>query len=296
MSRQIGKHHMKKRYVSFTSEKGLTQNRAKFQIFSDTYHFLMETSWLNVVVLLAISFAGINFIFGLAYLECGDGIGNSANTSLLDSFFFSVQTFATVGYGFWYPKNNCANAIMSFEAFVQMLGTALITGLVFAKFSVTKSRVLFSNHIILSKHNKLPVLRFRIANARGNQIVEARISVTLLLNETNEEGEFIRRLHDLKLDRQTSPVFGLSWLVTHEIDSASPLWAMGGDDLKAREAQVIVSLVGIDNTSSQTLHARHLYLEKDFFWNVKFVDILGKEADGRRFIDYSKFHKLCPLP
>jgi inward rectifier potassium channel len=282
---------LNRRYISVSPQAGARQIISHRNVLKDSYHILMEASWWSVIAIMAFSFLAINLLFGFLYSLGGQhGLGNIHTNDFWENFFFSVQTFATIGYGYWYPKSTYANVIMTIEAFTQLMGTALITGLLFAKFSIPKAKVLFSHYVILTKVNGKSALRLRLANARGNQIVEAKITVTIMLNETSSEGEFMRRLYDIELDRSSTPLFALSWMVTHEINENSPLFGLNEEDFENKEVQIIVSMIGIDGSSSQTIHTRHFYGTNHIKCNARFADIFLNDEHGRRYIDFKNFH------
>ncbi|PSB01080.1 ATP-sensitive inward rectifier potassium channel 10 [Merismopedia glauca CCAP 1448/3] len=262
---------------------------------SDVYHFLLTLSWLNFLLLVSVVFLATNALFGLLYLCGGDCLANARSGSFLDSFFFSVHTIATVGYGSIYPKTDYANWIVTLESLVGIVGTAMITGLVFARFSLPTARVLFSKVAVISPYNGIPTLMFRTANERHNLIVEAQIGVTLVHNETTNEGHFMRRFYDLELVRKRSPVFALSWTVMHPIDASSPLYNATPESLQAEDAQLVISLTGIDETVSQTIHASHIFTADEILWDVRFVDILSLTENGFRRVDYRRFHDVEPV-
>jgi inward rectifier potassium channel len=197
---------------------------------------------------------------------------------------------STIGYGTMVPRTFYANVLVSIEALVGLLSLAMVTGLIFAKFSRPTSRVLFSRLAVVTRRDGMPCLMFRVANQRGNQIVEARIHVVLALTETTAEGEVIRRLHDLELSRATNALFALSWTALHPISERSPLYRVTTESLRAAEAEVIVSLTGLDESFSQTVHARHSYTVDEIVWGARFVDIISRLPNGRRRVDYTHFH------
>jgi inward rectifier potassium channel len=218
------------------------------------------------------------------------GIANAAPGSFMDAFFFSVQTMATIGYGDMHPATVYTNFLVTIEVLLGMTGLALSTGLVFARFSRPTARVMFSNVAVVVDHDGVPSLMFRAANQRSNQILEAEVAVMLLRDELSEEGVEMRRFHDMAVSRPRTPMFALSWTVIHPIDQASPLRGESRDSLARSHAQIIVSIGGIDETFSQTIHARHTYEADEIRWNHRFADILTRAEDGHRRIDYRRFH------
>ena len=258
--------------------------------FRDLYHFLLVSSWPRLLGLLAAAYAGANCLFAIAYILQSGSIENAQAGSFLDAFFFSVQTMATVGYGKMVPGTLYAEVLAASESFVGLLGLAVVTGLVFAKFSRPTARVLFSRVAVVTSRDGVPCLVFRLANQRQNQIVEAQMHVVLARNETTAEGESLRRLTDLKMVRSRHALFVLSWTAIHEIVPGSPLYGETEESLRAAEAEIIVSVTGLDDVLSQNVHARHSYVVDEIVWGARFVDILFRLPDGRRAVDYAHFH------
>lgn len=257
---------------------------------SDVYHLLMTVGWPTLLGLILLWYISLNLLFALAYLLGGDSIANARPGSFTDAFFFSVQTFATIGYGSMAPNTMYAHLLVTAEAFVGMLTAALATGLMFAKFSKPTARVLFADKAIVTKRNGVPHLMFRIANQRGNQIVEARLQAAIARWERTQEGETMRRFYDLTLVRQQNLIFALSWTAMHEINEQSPLWGCSPESLELEQAEIAVSLVGLDETMNQTVHARWSYLAREICFNHRYADIITIAADGRRVMDFREFH------
>src|SRR5205823_5396347 len=134
---------------------------------------------------------------------------------------------------------------------------------------------------VVAAQDGVPALMFRVANARGNQVVEAQLRVGMLRFETTPEGERVRRMHDLPLVRSSSMVFALSWMAIHPITPGSKLYGETAETLRAVQAEIFCSLTGLDETFSQTIHARHSYSVEEIEWGRRFVDIMGPLPDGR---------------
>lgn len=265
-------------------------------VLGDLYHVLLTMPWRRFFALLLAGYLAVNTLFALAYLAAGDALENARAGSFEDAFFFSVQTLATIGYGKMVPRTLGANALVAAEALLGMIGLAVTTGLVFARFARPTARVLFSERLVVRPFDGVPSLMFRMANARGNQIAEAHVKVVLLRDEVTAEGEPIRRSHDLVLRRAESAVFALTWTVVHPIGPGSPLHGEGAASLRGKGGDIIVSLVGLDDGLAQTVHARHSYAAEQIAWDHRFADILSTRADGARLIDYRRFHEVEPLP
>ena len=261
----------------------------------DFYLMLLVSSWPRLLALLVVVYLVTNGMFALGYVMGGDCLEGVRTGSFSDAFFFSVQTMATIGYGHWYPRTPWAHVLVTVETLTGLLGVAMVTGLTFAKFSRPTARVLFSRVAVVSTRDGVPALMFRIANQRGNQIVEAHIHVVLARNATTAEGESVRRLHDLDMVRDRHALFALSWTAIHLITADSPLHGATPESLAASESEIIVSLTGLDESFSQTVHARHSYVADEIICGARFVDILSRSPDGRRRIDYAHFHDVVPV-
>ncbi len=263
--------------------------------WGDLYHLLLTISWTKFLVSVSLTYLTLNFAFALAYLADINGIANAKPGSFLDAFSFSVQTMATIGYGAMYPRTLYIHILVTTEVFIGLLGVAMATGLMFARFSQPTARVLFSNVAVICPYNGVPTLMFRTANQRSNAIVEAQIRVTLLRPEVTPEGHSLRRLEDLKLVRSETPIFTLSWMVMHVIDETSPLYQATFESLKESNITLIIMLTGLDETVAQTMHARYYYYPENILWDMSFVDTLLRDKHGNSHINYSNFHDVMPL-
>ncbi len=261
----------------------------------DLYHTLLTASWGRLFALVAAAYVASNAVFAAGYLLLGDAIENARAGDFWDAFFFSVQTMATIGYGKMAPRTTAANALVAAEALIGLLGLALVTGLVFAKFSRPTARVLFSRVAVVRTYDGVCSLMFRVANERASQIVEAQLRVTMARNETTAEGDSVRRVHDLPLRRSSSSLFALTWTAIHPITPGSPLYGEDAASLRASETNVIASLTGLDESLSQTVHARYTYGPGQVVWNARLADVLADLPDGSRAIDYRRFHDVVPL-
>jgi inward rectifier potassium channel len=285
---------LRTRIVQIGSSKSEWLGEHSFH-WSDLYHALIVASWPKFFSILTGGYFLLNALFACAYLLGSSGIENARPGSFSDAFFFSVQTMASIGYGAMYPKTPYIHSLVTIEALIGVLGVAMATGLMFARFSRPTARALFSSIATICPYNGVPTLMFRMANQRHNSIVEAQLRVNLLRSEVTAEGHAMRRFYELPLSRQYSPIFSLSWMVMHPIDAESPLFGETLESAIAQDLQIIVTLTGLDATVSQTVHANHLYRADDLVWNRRFVDVLHFHSNGTRYIDYAHFHETEPL-
>lgn len=258
------------------------------ELLVDTYHFLIRASWPVLFGLILAAFIVMNCLFAIGYLIDG-GIENARHGSFGDAFFFSVQTMATIGYGKMAPVTTGSNILVSFEALFGLMALALVTGLVFAKFSRPSSGVRFSRCAVISEHDGVRSLMFRMANARTEEIVDAQVQVALTRTETTLEGKMILRVRDLALTRYRNPMFGLTWTAVHPITETSPFYMLKPGDLKPNSSWLVVSLTGLDGMLSQTIHARYVYGAGDIRWGARFVDLFRQEPDGSWYMDLASF-------
>ena len=260
---------------------------------NDAYHFLRTATWTRILVLFAGVFVIANIAFGTILWVGRSNVVNSRGW--LDDVWFSVQTLATIGYGYLAPADHFANTIVAIESFFGMLYMALITGLFFARFSTPSARVLFSNVAIITSFEGQRVLQFRLANERATAIVEATIHVYLTRDEKLSNGETMRRVYDLPMLRSTSPVFALSFLAMHVIDDKSPLNGATHEQLVANATNVVVTFTGIDDQLASTVHSRYLYSAGDIRFDHKYADLFRIDPDtGHRYMDLTPFHDTAP--
>ena len=260
----------------------------------DLYHNALRLSWPAFLAIGAGAFLALNVLFGALYALQPDGISDLPHGSFLDAFFFSVQTLATIGYGRWAPVSLYANTVVTFEALAATSFFALYTGLAFARFARPTSHIAFARHVVVTDFDGARVLMLRVANERGNQILEATVSVSLLRNERTAEGQFFRRLHDLSLRRSHTPVFGLTFVAMHPIDETSPLFGVDAEGLLKVEAELVIIVSGLDDTMMQTVHGRYSYDAAEILFDRRFADLFGFLPDGRLALDYRQFHETVP--
>jgi inward rectifier potassium channel len=265
-----------------------------FTRWTDFYHFVLTVPWSVFFFGVALFFFGINVVFALAYLADPGGIEHARPGNFWDAFLFSVQTIGSINYSVMSPKSIFANIVVVAEAFFGILNLAVITGVVFSRFSRPYARVLFSRVAVITDFDGTPTLMLRAANQRGNQILDANITVNFAWQQTTREGMVMRRFCELKLVRARSPLFALSWTVMHRVDEDSQLYGETPESLSEKDADLIVLLSGTDETLSETIFARHSYKPHQILWHHHFVDILSHNAKGRRVVDLTRFHATEP--
>jgi inward rectifier potassium channel len=265
-------------------------------VVQDLYHYFMTVSWTRLFATILAFFLVFDVLFGCLYDLVPGCVANLNPPGFAGAFFFSVETLATVGYGDMHPQTLYGHVVAMIEIFVGLMMLAVITGIMFARFSRPKARFMFAKLAVVRPIDGRPTLMFRAANARQNVVQEASAMLRMLRDDATPEGFRLRRIVDLPLVRSQHPVFSLGWNLMHPIDEDSPLRAESAASLAAAHAVFILSLSGTDETTGQVLMARAEYTSEAIRWNEGFQDILEVQPDGSLLFDYSKFDQVEPLP
>jgi inward rectifier potassium channel len=262
------------------------------------YHFLLTMSWKVFLSLVLLLYFLSNIVFGFVYAMIGDGA--LVDTSempmqnvFLRGFFFSVQTFATIGYGTIHPVGVVPNLLVTVESYYSLLANALITGLVFARFSRPEAKIIFSKEAVIGPYRNVSGLMFRLVNNRNNQLIELRAQVLYARFVEEKNGALVRRFDLLKLERERVSFLPLAWTVVHPIDETSPLWGCSEEDLRKNEAEILVLLSAIDETFAQSVHTRTSYKLGELKWGYRFSNMYNRtEPDEPITIDVRKLSEI----
>jgi inward rectifier potassium channel len=251
------------------------------------YQQLLTMPWLGFLGVVAVIYLACNLLFAVAFVVTGRDALLGPGADMLGgqfsrAFFFSVQTFATIGYGQIGPNGFGPNLIVTVEALVGLMFQALATGLLFARFSRPTASILFSRAALIAPYHGGTSLQFRIANRRKNQIIQLEAQVLFSAMDVDQSGARVRRYHPLPLERNKVTFFPLSWTVVHPITGDSPLHGRTSEDLARAEAEILVLLSGMDDTFAQTVHTRSSYRFDDLVWNARFVPIFERGDGGNR--------------
>lgn len=248
------------------------------------YQYLVTCSWARFMLLVAVFLVGINLLFALTYWLVGvehlQGVPDASPfKQFLYAFFFSVQTFSSVGYGAIAPRDITGGLISSVEALLGLLAFALATGLLFARFSRPTARILFSKSAIVAPYQDKTALMFRIVNQRSNVMIDLSANAIFAWVE-NVNGKRIRRFAPLTLERASIYFFPLPWTIVHPIDDTSPLWGLDHEELSKRQAEVMIIVRGFDDTFSQSVHVRNSYRFDEIEYGRRFVPIFHVDDYG----------------
>ena len=261
------------------------------------YHWLLKISWPRFLAFITITYVAINGLFAVGFLLCGpDALQSSAGyfsgQPFFRAFFFSVDTFATIGYGNIVPVGVIPNTLVTIEALLNIVGVALATGVIFARFSRPSARVIYSRNAVVAPYRGITALEFRIANARSSQLIDVQVQAILTKIERSGAST-VRRFYELELERNRVVFFPLSWTVVHPIAPGSPMFGLTHSDLVEADAELLVLLIATDETQSQTVHSRSSYEADEIVWGAKFANMLMRsESEGIVGMNLSQIHDI----
>ncbi len=260
----------------------------------DPYYLVLTISW-PVFFALAVSFyLTANLCFALAYYAVPGCINNARPGVFLDHFFFSIETLATVGYGVMSPANIYGHIVASTEIIFGLMSMAVITGLVFTRFSRPRSRLLFSRVAVVAPFERNQALMLRVVNERHGTVAEASARLSLLRRTHLPNGKTLRRFIDLRLERPSTPVISLSWSLIHVIDEQSPLWGTTAAELERDGGMLVASIKGYDESISASVVARHTYSARNVLFDQEFIDVMDELPTGEVVLDMARFHDTAP--
>lgn len=260
----------------------------------DAYQYLKNISVERLSFLLLCFYLLINVLFALLYLWCGVENLHGIDPDLspfLNAFFFSVHTFTTVGYGTLSPHGMAMNLVVTLEAFMGWVGFAIMTGVVFSRFSKPHVRILYSNNAVIVPHEGKKSLRFRLANKRNSVLLEMEARVMLMV----QDASFNRHYYNLKLEQSALYFFPLSWDIVHHIDEESPLYNVTPKELEEKRAEVLILIKGYDEAFGQTVHSRFSYRFNEILWNARFKEVYNTDAEGEVVLNLLKLHETEPV-
>ena len=246
------------------------------------YHTLLTISWPRLLTLISAFYVAVNLVFGALFWALGPQALNGTAAAMpegsyLRAFFFSVQTFGTIGYGQVGPVGLVPNLLVTAESLSGLISLALITGILFARFSRPTAAIMFSNKALIAPFGEARAFEFRITNRRSNQLIDLHARV-LFSRIRRLDGRANRDYAELTLERQSVVFFPLAWTVVHVIDENSPLHGVTPEQLTADEAEFLVLLEGTDETFSQRVHARTSYKPTEVVWNARFADMFDRKG------------------
>lgn len=258
---------------------------------ADLYYWIMEMSWAMFIALVTAVFVGVNVVFGVIYALLPGAIANAEPGSLLDGFYFSVDTLATVGYGTMSPATRIGHALAATEILIGLFFSATITGLIFARFARPRDSVMFSRIAVIGRYDGQPALMIRVASIRPRPMFDASAQVSWLERVDLPDGRTYRRLVELPLIRPRNPSLGLAWTLVHILDADSPvLAALAGDE----PFTLTASVNGLDTLLANQAQGSARYSREDVLVDHEFVDVIS-DVRGVLHLDLMKLHDALPI-
>lgn len=260
--------------------------------FSDPYHFALTIHWPAFGVCVFSVYGLITTLFAVLYVAQPGSVTNVRPGNLADAFFFSIETLATVGYGFMAPATLYGHLISSAEIIVGMAFTAIMTGLIFVRFSRPKARMVYSDTMVVTPHNGVPTLMLRVAHGRAGTLTNMTVAIDALMPRPTTEGASYRQLVSLRLTRATMPMVGLIMTVMHPIDETSPLAAYDAEKLAIDEIGFLVSIEARDPELAAVVHDIKTYRPGDVRYGARFGDAVTPAGDGTLIVDLTRISVL----
>jgi inward rectifier potassium channel len=266
---------------------------ARFDL-RDPYHFAVTLTWPVFFCAAVATMLALNIAFAGLYLLRPGAVQNLPPGDLLSAFFFSLETLATVGYGEMSPASTYGHAVAAIETVVGVAFTAIFTGLLFVRFSKPKARILFAENAVVCSHNGKPTLMVRIANGRLTMLTHAVAYIAILVLETSDEGVPFRRVVDLRLVRDSLPVFPLTWTLMHLIDEQSPLYGMTSLDLEARQVRIFVAVEARDTALANVVQDLGSFMHHQVLFGARYDDAVAVDEQGRVIADLGRISHVVP--
>ena len=262
----------------------------------DPYHVALTLSWPGFALAAFVAEVAVNVLFALLYLAQPGAIANARPGAFADAFFFSLETLATVGYGTMSPGTTYGHIVSAFEILAGMALTAVLTGLLFVRFSRPKSKILYSTHAVVAMHNGQPTLMLRLGNGRLTLLTQMKARLGILLAEETSEGQVFRRVHDLALRSAEMHVFVLTWTLMHPIDASSPLHGYDLGRLVREDVRLFLLIDGRDQSLGAQVQEVRVYGPADIVFGHRFVDAVTRDASGHTTAALTRLDRLEPDP
>lgn len=267
--------------------------------FRDTYLALILAPWPNFLIIIFASLIVINLFFTYLFILIGieNIIGISAETQLnqfLETLYFSFQTFTTVGYGQLAPSGNLMSIVAALESMTGLVSFAVVTGLIYGRFSRPSTRLLYSNNFLITPYKEGMSLQFRIANSRMSTLLELDANVNIQITE-HINGKYHRNYYPLKLELNKITFFPLNWTIVHKIDDKSPLYNLKESEILNKDLEILILIKGFDDTFGQVVHSRYSYTEDDLVWNAKFKIPYETIENGDVIFNINQIHDFDKL-
>lgn len=283
------------RFINKDGSYNLVKEGMPFIKRFSLFHDMLNLPLWKFIMVIFLFFVAINFLFTIFYFIAGpqqlEGLVTGSYWRMFrEIFYFSTQTFTTVGYGHVNPVGDGANIVSGIESLTGLLSLAIATGLIYGRFSKPQSYLLFSDHALISPFKESTALMFRFAAFKDKHAltdVEIRVNTGMLVLE-NEKSAY--KYFTLNLERTRVESMPMSWTVVHQIDENSPIYGLNEEDMKNADVELYVTLRGFDDVFSNYVQQRTSYTFNEILFRRKFVPMYRESDDGKTTI--LELHKL----
>jgi inward rectifier potassium channel len=279
--------------MKFGDAELIKTGTARFDI-RDPYTIAITVTWSSFFLLLFLIELLLNTAFAILYALDSGCLTSAKPGSFIDGFFFSIETLATVGYGTVAPANLYGHIVSAIEILCGLIFTAIITGLIFVRFSKPRPNILFADQAVIAKHNGIPTLMIRVANGRRTAMAGAAAELAVFKPTISSEGRGFRQVHELKLIRDTMPLFMLTWTVMHVINEDSPLYGLDLDTLSSADLIIALTIQARDHTAGEDVFDIRFYNATRILAGMAYQDAISFDEQGRPNADLSKISHVEP--
>ncbi len=269
--------------------------------WDNTYYHLITMPWRYFFLLIFVAYLLLNALFALAYCALGEhglqgvSVGDMYH-EYLEAYFFSTQTLTTVGYGRVNPIGLVANLLSALESFTGLLAFALISGILYGRFSRPLAKIVFSENMLVSPYQNGQAFMFRMGNVRRSELLETEVQMLVAINQPDDDGNLVRRFFPLPLEFSKVTFFSMSWTIVHAFNEQSPLYGFTEKDLLESNAEFLILVKGIDETDQQLVHARRSYVANEVVWNARFRPVIGRNQRGMALVMNGQIGEFDLLP
>jgi inward rectifier potassium channel len=276
------------RFVNKNGQANIKKRGVNFFERISWYHAMLALPRWKFLLTIFAFYIVVNFIFACIYYIAGVQylIGMNSGTEMHkfeEAFFFSAQTFTTVGYGHVSPSGFLVSAIAAFEALIGLLSLALATGLLYGRFSKPVAYLKFSHNAIIAPYKNITALMLRVAPFKNTTLTDAEAKLTLgMIMEEN--GKIVNKFFNLDLEFAKVNALTLSWTIVHPITEESPLYNFTKEDFENTKGEILVFIKAFDDMFSNTVVARSSFTFKEVIYGVKFIPMYHRNDEGNETI------------
>ncbi len=260
---------------------------------ADAWFHLMRIGWSRLALLAAVGYALTTAAFCGLFLLGGPETIEGADDAW-DVLWYSAHTLSTLGSEGMAPRTAYGHGITVLESLTGLAALAVYTAVLIARFARPTARVVFADVAVIQPRNGVPSLQIRLANERPSAILNARLTLSVLMDDVTAEGQQMRRMRDLKLIRHEVPMMALTWTAIHLLDGDSPLLGLTPENAESRLFFVFASFEGTDETFGQPVHARFRYAPDHVLFDRCYADMVEHLDDGL-VVHLERLHRTVEL-